>query len=172
MKMILIVRDPVERIIAHHSARQYEAMINNTFTEKTFPSLDDILLDENEELITSHPYINISTYHYHLENWLQWFPLEQFFIFNYKQFLATPLQILLKLEAFLGLRNELANDMFDFTKKRDMYCYKVNGEEKCMWFIKDQFSVNNMSDTLKTQLHEHFKPLTKRFHVLSGVTII
>ena len=170
MKMILIVRDPVERIIAHHSARQYEAMINNTFTEKTFPSLDEMLLDENEELITSHHHINVSTYHYYLENWLHWFPLEQFFIFNYKQFLETPLQILLELEAFLGLRHELVTEMFDLSKKRDMYCYKMNGKDKCMWFIKHRFLVN-ITDTLQTQLHEYFQPINKRFHVLSGVTI-
>ena len=171
MRMILIVRDPVERIIAQHSARQYEAMLGDIYATKAFPSLDEILLDEHDRLNTSHPYIYISTYHYHLEKWLQYFPLEQFFILNYKQFLATPLEILLKLEVFLGLKNELVNETFDFSMKRDMYCYKVNGNDKCIWFTKDKFFVN-MTDTLKTQLQEYFKPLNERFHVLTGETII
>ena len=72
VKIILIVRDPIDRAVSGYLHKKLKHGTNISFEES--------VLTPSGDLDTQHSPINDSMYEYHLKRWLQYFSLEQMHI--------------------------------------------------------------------------------------------
>lgn len=106
IKLILILRDPVERAFSHHAMHQrFKKEGRSGFQWVT--SLKTSLFFERMVMKfgIDGPYISPGRYVVYLKNWLKYFPLEQFFILEMTDLSSVEKanSILNKLGAFLGI---------------------------------------------------------------------
>ncbi|ELS04094.1 sulfotransferase family protein [Xenococcus sp. PCC 7305] len=111
MKIICLLRNPVERSISHyfHNVKLgYEknsiehAMGLSVNNLSTFSKLST--LEEREKLLKHNSYINHSLYAYHLEKWLNIIPLEQILIIKSEDLFESPEETVSKIVKFLGIK--------------------------------------------------------------------
>ena len=169
MKLLLIVRDPIERIISNHAFALHRNKTRTRFDDPILEKLDDMLWHEDVpiHLYQNHEYINISTYYYHLAHWYTFFPKDQFLILDSQQLKDNPPKLLGKVERFLGVDSQLNKDLFYFSKEKGFYCFIEDGREQCMPEAKG-LNHEAINRGLKHMLKWHFKPLNEKFFKLSG----
>jgi hypothetical protein len=88
LKLIYIVRQPVERIISHYMHKLARGRAKNS------PELD--------VLINPH-YINVSRYGMQLEPYLKLFPRGNVLLLIFEEFISNPFKILEQIALFLGI---------------------------------------------------------------------
>jgi [heparan sulfate]-glucosamine 3-sulfotransferase 1 len=140
MKLILILRDPVLRIISHFAhlkaqEKKFFGKKNVTIEEEIFdkngniyiksskknnPSFLDITEDFRNSLVSDSLYID------HLNRWLKYFNISQFIFVNGHEFIKNPYNEVKKVEKFLGLSPFFKRDHYVFGAKKGFYC--LNGE--------------------------------------------
>lgn len=99
IKFIYILRNPVERAVSHYKmavAQNHENRnINNAFLD------------------TEHPqtkfYLNCSSYYYQLEQYLQFFNLEQFLLINFERMVNDTFTALNEIYSFLDVNGSLGS---------------------------------------------------------------
>ena len=130
MKMILMLRDPVERTISDFGHTKWDDAVNeNQIWNDTF---EELLLDNAGNINTSHPIIDRSVYYDSMINWLSWFDRKQFLLLSSERFTKQPYDTLRKVEEFLNLKTFFHRQMFYYDEKKGFYCYILNHEPKCM----------------------------------------
>ena len=169
MKMLLIVRNPVSRVVSDYMlVKHIDGLIlpNGTVLG---PTIEETLLDEYGNLKIHHMFIHFSSYAKHILNWFKWFPKENFHIMESHELIENPPKLLRRCETFLEVDHKLDKDIFYFNEEKGFYCYWKNNNRTCM---PDEKGLKHpeMSENLKTQLVEYFKPLNKVFFNLIGQT--
>ena len=147
-KLIVLLRNPVERAISWHYHK-----IN---TGLTTGSLEDAIAYEmkrlknlDEERLTRGGYHKIdnifsSLYYYQLKSWLKYFPREQFLILQSEEFYTQTSTVMKKVFDFLGLPPQQLTEY----PKTNVGAYKVN------------------CNAIEEQLNEYFKPYNQQLEEL------
>ena len=170
IRLILIVRDPVERTISDYgfskwADENYRHRIWNTSFE------DSVFLKGKEKLLdTEHPFIRRSVYSSDIRHWLEYFRKKQILVLYSKELLLTPWVTLHKVERFLGIKYYIKQNDFVFNNKRNFYCYKKKRKTRCMPESKGIPHIN-VSDAVKNVLYQYFKPFNEEFKNLTGVDL-
>ena len=140
MKLILIVRDPVLRVVSHFAHLKddeikYFGKRNTTLEEEIFNKKGEIIVnpskitDKNKYTIAKdfrNSLISDSLYFVHLKRWLGYFKLSQFLILDGHEFIKNPYNQVKKVENFLGLVPYFKPDHYVFDTQKGFYC--VNGK--------------------------------------------
>ena len=169
MKMLLIVRDPVQRVISDFMLlKSLQKLINKDGTVRG-STIEQTILHRNGQLNKVHQYLHFSSYHMHLTNWYKWFPREQFYIMESTELVNDPYKLLYGIETFLGIEHVITKDLFYFDEKKGFYCYVKHEDRQCMSNNKG-FKHVVASDSLIEQLTEYFKPLNQQFFHLINRT--
>ena len=169
MKMLLIVRDPVERVISDFMLLKYQQHRIRTDGSVTGGTIEDLLLDKNGKLNKRHQYLSFSSYYVHLKNWYKWFPPEQIHIMESTELVKDPQNLLYGIETFLDIEHAIDENVFFFDEKKGFYCYYKDGSKQCMPDKKGMKHVN-ASDDLIRQLTNYFEPLNQQFFQLINRT--
>ena len=122
IKLILIVKDPVERLLSH-----YTMAFANSETDRNFSQL--AFTNENGKLAVNTRYnpVQMSNYADQMALWLSsGFDLSNFLIIDGHKFVKDPWPELFKLENFLGLRHMLSKEMFYLNETKGFYCVMPN----------------------------------------------
>lgn len=136
MKLILVVRNPVERIISDYA--QSKNKLKKLFYTKLFVlvldkvlsqngswySLESVVLNPEGEVKPKFDAVRTSSYSIHLRNWLKYFPKTNFFITESDQVVNNPVSVLYELETFLGIRHIINEDYLIFNKTKGFYCLR------------------------------------------------
>ena len=162
LKLILILRDPIERIISNQAFDRFRYGCR-------VKSLDVQLIDSQGNLDTTHSYIKISTYHTHLRNWYRLFSPQQLLVLSSEQFTEQPQPVLAEVEQFLGVSHELTDSMFYYDEHKGFYCYIQNSNHTCMSARKG-IAHGSMSSELLQKLRIHFRPLNLQLFTLLNRT--
>ena len=164
IKLILLVREPVCRVVSEYYHKVWKQRINETKL-----SFTDILT-KAEHKTSLDAFMNQSYYDIHMANWMQTFSLEQIMIIRNED-LATPKisDILYQVEDFLNIHHELKA----IEKKQTICLSGMNGiAPRCFPFRNssgycdkyyDKFGT--YLDPLRTKLIPHtrkFETLVKR----------
>ena len=123
IKLIIIVKDPVQRLISHF-AMMFESM-------KTNATLAELVLikDLNGKLTvnTSHRIVQLSHYAKWMKIWLDvGFNLDNFLIIDGHKFVKNPIAELERMEKFLNLKHMLTKETFYFDETKGFYCISKN----------------------------------------------
>ncbi|MCW3086372.1 MAG: Sulfotransferase domain protein [Bacteroidetes bacterium] len=107
LKVIFIVRDPVERAWSH--------ALNNYCTGMNIP-FEKLTHEDFEWHFNSYPSLIRSDYGYTVKNWTSVFPKEQFHLCFYEDLKSTPEQLLGSVFDFLGVKTPESFADYPFNK--------------------------------------------------------
>lgn len=117
MRIILIIRDPIERAISNH---KHEVRIGH---------IQGPDLSFESGLRNNPAYVEQGLYAKHLENWLSKFPAEQILVMKFEEVLENPETSLVKVCAFLDIDTGYQSPLLH-TKSNPSYLNRSAGLEK------------------------------------------
>ncbi|KAM6916044.1 heparan sulfate (glucosamine) 3-O-sulfotransferase 1-like1 [Xenentodon cancila] len=163
IKLLLILRDPAERVISDYTQVYFNRLENH----KPVQAIENLLV-RNGALNIRYKAIQRSLYDIHMRNWLHHFPLDQIHIVDGDALIHDPLPELQKVEHFLNLTPRIVSSNFYFNQTKGFYCIRSDGRERCLHESKGRPhpTVNStVLQQLRSYLQEHnrtFFRLVKR----------
>jgi len=127
VKLILILRDPVKRLISDYDHERHFNYVYQPHRLERNHSLEELVFSSNGSINKAYPPVLASMYDIHLTRWLSIFPRDQLLVLDGEQFAKNPLPVLKKCEMFLGVRHLLTMDLFVFDERLGYYCLKSDG---------------------------------------------
>ncbi|XP_036454533.1 LOW QUALITY PROTEIN: heparan sulfate (glucosamine) 3-O-sulfotransferase 1-like 2 [Colossoma macropomum] len=127
VKLLLIVRDPAERLVSDYT----QVLHNRLQQNKPYQPLEELLLRQGR-INPSYKALQRSLYHQHMARWLELFPREQIHIVDGEALIRDPFPELQKAEKFLELPPQITPDNFYFNTTKGFYCLLSEGHDKCL----------------------------------------
>lgn len=183
VKLILIVRDPVERAISDYTQLNVKKKARRLET----PSFEKVAFDISGNVRKSASIIRVSLYDVHFKRWLDYFKRDQIHIVNGDMLIKHPAPELRKVERFLQLKPYYTDSMFVYNRTKGFYCWKKptikskwsrappdpksspNLITVCLGAAKGRKHPKVAPEAIK-KLKAFFRPHMKRFYVLAGQT--
>lgn len=164
MRLLLIVRDPAERVLSDYT----QVLHNHLQKRKPYPAVEQLLLRRGR-LNPDYKALNRSLYHEHLRRWLRFFPLRRIHLVDGDRLIRDPFPEMQKVERFLGLAPQINASNFYFNKTKGFYCLRDAGRDRCLHESKGR-AHPRVDPELLHKLHEYFHEPNKRFFELVGRT--
>ncbi|XP_069467499.1 heparan sulfate glucosamine 3-O-sulfotransferase 1-like [Ambystoma mexicanum] len=158
IKLLLILRDPTERVISDYTQVYY----NRLESHKPVQPFENIVI-KNGALNTKYKAIQRSLYDVHMEKWLKYFSLDQIHIVDGNTLIKDPLPELKKVEQFLNLPPRIVPSNFYFNQTKGFYCIRSDGRERCLHESKGR-PHPVVNSTVLDQLHSHFREHNANFY--------
>ena len=165
-KVILIVRDPIERTISDYIQLFNPDRIGQ---QKSF---NDVVLDGPNHINDRAQVIRVSCYDLHIVHWLKYFPLEQIHIVNGDALISNPAQEMIRVQNYLGVSDFFTEDMFYYNKTKGFYCWhkvtdKGDVHPNCLGSSKGH-QHPKISENTRKLLKEYFFAHNEQFYKLVG----
>ena len=165
VKLLLTVRDPVERTVSSYLQVKEHFIAK---TGKTYPTFENRAFDNvTGDVKARYGAINGSLYYLHMLPWLKQFPLKQIHIVSAEELVQNPYAVIKGVEQYLGLDPWFTSDIFYFNKTRGFYCYRKDSTNTCMSEGKGR-PHPPMPLQVQTKLQEYFHDWNKKFYQLVG----
>ena len=169
MKILLVVRDPVDRSVSHwqHSCRNVRKLGFDAAFCQAYESSG--VLKNDGDVDPNCEYINRSSYAKFIENWTRFFPLRtQLHVVDGQKLVSDPVSELRKVETFLGLRHYFTQKNFQFNNKTGFYCLPSDGGHiRCLGKSKG-VKHPTLDPLVEAKLRKYFKPSNQRFYRIVG----
>lgn len=129
VKLLLVVRDPVTRLISDYA----QLASNRAAKEMRIESFEEMVLTSTGHINTNHKAVRSSQYAVFLQRWLKLFSKHQIHVIDGDQFVYDPVPELAKVETFLGLEPYIEPDHFVYNITKGFYCIRLNDTaSKCL----------------------------------------
>ncbi|XP_006031926.1 PREDICTED: heparan sulfate glucosamine 3-O-sulfotransferase 1-like [Crocodylus porosus] len=158
IKLLLILRDPTERVISDYTQVYY----NRVESHKPVQPFEEIVI-KNGALNTKYKAIQRSLYDIHMEKWLKHFSLDQIHIVDGNTLIKDPLPELQKVEKFLNLPSRIMSSNFYFNQTKGFYCIRSDGRERCLHESKGR-PHPVVNSTVLDQLYSYFREHNSKFY--------
>ncbi|XP_034026715.1 heparan sulfate (glucosamine) 3-O-sulfotransferase 1-like 2 [Thalassophryne amazonica] len=127
VRLLLIVRDPAERLVS-----DYTQVLHNRLTRnKPYQPLEELLLHK-DRIDPRYKALQRSLYHQHLARWLEVFPRDQIHVVDGDALIQDPFLELQKAEKFLDLPPRISPNNFYYNTTKGFYCLLSAGHDKCL----------------------------------------
>jgi len=183
VKLILVLRDPVQRAISDYD----QLKDKQTKHGQPMQRFEDLVLfsgADGERVNEGSSLIQSSVYHFYLARWLRYFPLRQIHLVNGEQLVKNPLDELQKVERFLKLPARFGQDNIYFNATKGFYCMRGGGDmsdwgaedmrgegsartEWCLDASKGRAHTDVSAEAVE-KLRNHFRPHNKRLYQMVG----
>ncbi|XP_066444203.1 heparan sulfate glucosamine 3-O-sulfotransferase 3A1-like [Eleutherodactylus coqui] len=163
-KLIVVVRDPVTRVISDYTQTLSKRPNIPTFESLTLKNSTTGLID------ISWSAIQIGVYAKHLENWLQYFPMKQILLVSGERLITDPAGELGRVQDFLGLKRIITDKHFYFNRTKGFPCLKkAEGSSKphCLGKTKGR-THPNIDPQVVQRLREFYRPFNMKFYQMTG----
>ena len=159
-KIILIVRNPLDRI-----ASDYTQLLRKGRNKRSFER--DVFLSPTGEINTAFYPVSISMYDVHFERWLKYFDLGQILIVNGDALIRYPTKELKKVEEFLKVSEFFQEEMFYFNATKGFYCWRKSSDNGslshyCLGTAKGHH-LPQLSNNTVQRLRDFLRPHNERF---------
>lgn len=164
MKLIVVVRDPVTRVISDYTQTRSKKPDIPSFESLTFKNTSLGLID------TTWSAVQIGMYAKHLDRWLQYFPMEQFLFVSGERLISDPAGEMARVQDFLGLRRVVDEKYFHFNPAKGFPCLKrpeTNSKPHCLGKTKGRTHPNIDLDVVQ-KLRDFYKPFNMKFYEMTG----
>lgn len=165
IKLILIVRDPVERIVSSYAQLREKHVQSG----EPHPDLPDMIYLEDGSVNLSHSMVQTSMYSRHLQRWLKVFPREQIHIVDGDSFSRNPYSAMKGVEEFLQLEAFFTEDSFQYNATKGFYCIQVGHELECLGSGKGREHPEVEERVIK-DLRIVFAPYNEEFEKMTGLS--
>ncbi|XP_059162825.1 heparan sulfate glucosamine 3-O-sulfotransferase 1-like [Physella acuta] len=166
IKLIILLRDPVERLISQYM--QFVDKYQNT--DRKLPPFEQWVRDpKTGELNTRIPSLQVSIYADHIHNWYSYFPRKQILIVDSHKLTKSPLTELAKVESFLGLDPFLSEKDIYFNETKGFHCLRnrYTGKTRCLGRTKGRPHIEVQKEVLHA-LYNFYNPHNERLKNLLG----
>ncbi|XP_028824679.1 heparan sulfate glucosamine 3-O-sulfotransferase 3B1b [Denticeps clupeoides] len=163
-KLIVVVRDPVTRAISDYTQTLSKKPDIPSFESLTFKNRTTGLID------TSWSAIQIGIYAKHLDNWLQFFPMDQILFVSGERLISDPAGELGRVQDFLGLKRIITDKHFYFNQTKGFPCLKkAEGSSKphCLGKTKGRTHPNIHPEVVQ-RLRDFYRPFNMKFYQMTG----
>ncbi|XP_071318449.1 heparan sulfate glucosamine 3-O-sulfotransferase 3A1-like [Trachinotus anak] len=163
-KLIVVVRDPVTRAISDYTQTLSKKPDIPSFENLTFKNRTTGLID------TSWSAIQIGIYAKHLDNWLQYFPMDQILFVSGERLISDPAGELGRVQDFLGLKRIITDKHFYFNQTKGFPCLKkAEGSSKphCLGKTKGR-THPNIDPEVVQRLRDFYRPFNMKFYQMTG----
>ena len=162
IKLILSIREPIDRAISHYEHVAY-------FSPGKFPdTFEKTAISPLGGINGGHEALQRSLYSVHLKQWLNYFNLDQIHIVDADNFKLNPTEELNKIEKFLGIRQYFTQNSFYYNKDKGFYCLNLlGGSAGCMNKGKGR-EHRKVSRDVIDKLKEFYKPYNEDFFDIIG----
>lgn len=176
VRLLLIVRDPAERLVSDYT----QVLHNRLQRHKPYQPLEELLLLDDSSLghqratrggriDPGYKALQRSLYHVHLQRWLEHFPREQIHVVDGEALVRDPYPELSKAERFLELSPRIRPSNFYFNATKGFYCLVSAGHDKCLDESKGRPHAP-LSQRVFRKLCRFLREPNKRFFNLVGRT--
>ncbi|CAH1796240.1 unnamed protein product [Owenia fusiformis] len=165
VKFLIVIRDPIDRLISGYVQRVLEKDKNEPFDEHICSSNGTIQMDNDcNNSIERSVYVN------ELAKWLLVFPRESIHLVDGDNFAKTPWVELQKIERLLKLDHFFSEDRFPINPENPKFrCFiKYNETEPSCMGLKKGRSHPKISEETKLKLRKFFKPYNEQLFTLAG----
>ena len=130
-KIILIVRNPVDRALSNYAHRTLSSKIPTPKFEKYVKDKDREIHAANIDQTNQANLLSMGWYDVHFQQWLKWFNRSEILVLDGEQLTKDPELILKKAEKFLKLKSYFRSEMFvENPKHKGFYCWKEDRNEQ------------------------------------------
>lgn len=164
IKLLLILRDPTERVLSDYT----QVFYNRLQKHKCYQPIESVLVKDGE-INLGYKALNRSLYYMHMQNWLQYFPLESIHVVDGDELIRDPLPEMKKVERFLKLEPQINASNFYFNKTKGFYCLRDHGRERCLHDSKGR-AHPQVAPAILQKLYQFFHEPNKKFFELVGRT--
>ncbi len=155
IKLILILCDPVERLISEYVHQQHWGRLKSV----TFKSF---VFDQDGHVLKSSEAIVEGMYNWHMTNWHKFFSKDQILVLDGYTFLQDPVFILNKVEDFLRVPRFISYKNIAFSKKKNFFCKLIQGATSCASSHKG-LKHPNVDINILEKLYHFYKPFNILF---------
>ena len=165
VKLIVIVKEPVERALSHFVHLKLNDKLQDSSVR--FENVVRNYLEHYLEKETFSPLFRFSLYANRIQPWIEIFGRERIQILDGDYFVKDPVTELKKAEIFLGLNTSITREDFYYSEEKGFYCIKSLGDRGCMGRRKGRPHPAMPNGTRK-MLQRFFKPKNEKFFSLIG----
>ena len=162
VKLIVIVREPVERTMSHFVDVKARSKIPD---DMDFEQFLKIFFPQNKTY--SKNVRHLYTYTRLIKQWIKLFGKDKILILDGDKFARNPVVELRKAEVFLGLNSYFNEDVFVYNETRKFYCFKTDTGNECMYPGKGRPHPVMRNET-RALLKTLFQSLNEEFFQLIG----
>lgn len=166
IKLLLILRDPVERTISDY----LQVALSKEKKHKHVETFEEKVLERDGSINRSYKGISRSVYHRHMERWLEFFKLSQIHIVDGENLVADPYSELYQVEDFLGIEHKIREDNFYFNQSKGFFCVRTEILQKCLSESKgrehpdiDPRVLKKLRNFFRPRNEKLFKMINRRF---------
>lgn len=164
IKIILIVRDPVTRLISDYA----QLASNQAKKDRRVRSFEEVVILPNGKINTNYKGIRISMFAVYFFRWIKLFTKSQIHVVDGDQFVYDPFPELQKIETFLGLSSYISRSHFTYNTTKGFYCMLTNdNEERCLNKNKGR-KHPEINPVVIKKLRKFYEPYNKYFYKLVG----
>lgn len=164
MKLLLILRDPTERVLSDYT----QVLYNRLQKHKHYQPIESVLVKDGE-INLEYKALNRSLYYMHMQNWLRYFPLERIHMVDGDELIRDPFPEMKRVERFLNLEPQINASNFYFNKTKGFYCLRDHGRERCLHDSKGR-AHPQVAPAILHKMYRFFEEPNRRFFELVGQT--
>ncbi|MBN3277796.1 HS3S1 sulfotransferase, partial [Polyodon spathula] len=161
IRLLLILRDPTERILSDYTQVFYNHMHKN----KLYQPIETVII-KNGDISMDYKALNRSLYYIHMQNWLKYFPLSHIHVVDGDMLIKDPLPEMKRVEKFLNLSPQINASNFYFNQTKGFYCLRDHGRERCLHESKGRAHPQVASPILEKLYHFFHEPNKKFFELI------
>ncbi|RUS91976.1 hypothetical protein EGW08_000189 [Elysia chlorotica] len=167
VKLILLVKDPVDRIMS-----QAARMVNTDPHNYQSDTPRHFYLERINGSLSIKKWnnaVNRGKYIVHLKKWLRFFPLSQIHVLDGGALKYEPATQIQQVETFLGLPPLLGPSNFYYNATKGFYCMVPFSTNKPSCLGKSKGRKHpQLNDTVKTLLYDFYRPYNEEFFRVLG----
>lgn len=163
IKLLLLLRDPVERTLSDYVQLSEGKRAKN----KPIASFEEHVITEDGSINRSYKAVKRSIYHKHLARWLEFFSLKQIFIIDSQELVENPAAVMFKVEDFLGIEHKIKPSNFYFNKTKGFFCIQTEGKQKCLAESKGR-EHPEVDEVVLKRLRRFFAPHNRKLYEMIG----
>ena len=167
IKLILVVRDPVDRSVSEwiQKCRKLREANDTTAAHicRTYESSG--VLTKMGAVNPNSRFISNSMYATFIESWTRWFALgTQLLVVDGDKLVSDPLSEIVRVEHFLGLRNYFTKQNFVFDEEKGFHCMIFDDGHKLCLSKSKGIPHPDLNPHVEAKLRKFFKPFNRDFY--------
>ncbi|KAK6990073.1 heparan sulfate glucosamine 3-O-sulfotransferase 1 [Biomphalaria glabrata] len=164
-KLLVLLRDPVERLVS-----QYMQLRDK---HDSFPTFEKWIMDDSSDQVNIRvSSVTVSAYAVHLVRWLNIFPRKQLHITKSESLRSDPLTEMRSVEKFLNITPFYSDEDFYYNASRGFYCVRnrLTWKTKCLGKSKGREHIP-VKETILNKLYAFYRPYNEQLNHLMDIAL-
>uniref|UniRef100_A0A2R5LA52 Heparan sulfate glucosamine 3-O-sulfotransferase 5 n=1 Tax=Ornithodoros turicata TaxID=34597 RepID=A0A2R5LA52_9ACAR len=163
IRLLLIVRDPVIRLVSDYA----QLAANRQQRDKRVAPFEEVVLNVDGTVNTEYRPVRTSMYAVYFRRWLSHFQRQQIHVIDGDRLVKQPFEEMRKVETFLGLTHRIPKDAFYFNRTKGFFCVRNDTVDKCLNESKGR-KHPDVPGPVVSKLRQFYAPFNREFYQMVG----